>query len=108
MPPVVTGGNIKDWLLEMRVSGQGINGPIPLSFQEIKSWRDVTETSLSSEESLLLAHLSDVYCSQYYESSELNCPAPYHHVDVNQDKSIAGQFMLDTLTRVAALGDSPR
>ena len=92
----------------MRVSGQGMNGSVPLTFQEIKSWRDVTETNLNSEESLLLAELSDKYCSQYYASSELNCPAPYHHVDVNQDKSIAGQSMLDTISRIAALGDDPR
>ena len=57
------------------VSSNGM-GITPISFTEIKNYIEVTESSLTGDEALLLRQMSSYYCSHLQDSNP-NSKAPY-------------------------------
>jgi len=49
------------FLLLNQSRGQGFNGPLPISYQEIESWLKLTNNRLSSWEVAIIKKLDGVY-----------------------------------------------
>ena len=60
--------------------GQGAAGPIALSWQEIRAWRQENQYTLSLFEIAAIRRLSDEYVGEYYSASDKSRPAPYQGV----------------------------
>lgn len=52
-------------------------GAVPLSWQEIESWLDVTELRLTVWEKLTIREMSDAYVAALHQSTGKHDPAPY-------------------------------
>jgi len=77
LPDVEHGGHVIQWLHEVGPTQQGMNGPEPLSWQEISAWREATGVEATAEELVMLRNLSRQYASQYHRSDNPEEPAPY-------------------------------
>lgn len=53
------------------------SGISPVTYQEIKSWADVTGLVLVDDEAQILKRMSSEYCASYIKSRDPNCPPPY-------------------------------
>lgn len=68
-------------------SGQVIQngmGIAPLTWQEIKAYNEVNELQMCTWEMGLIKRMSEVYCSEYAQSSDPKRPSPYE-VEVEQN-----------------------
>lgn len=90
--------HLKQWIIELGIYGYGLNGCIPLSFQEIHAWNDLTKVGALPREVGVLRDLSRIYCSQYYKS-DVKCPPPYMPKG-GEDKVAMGQSFLAVLNSV--------
>lgn len=63
-------------------TGQGL---VPLSYQEIKAYDELTDAELLTWEVRILKKMSDAYCSEYSRASDPNRPAPYRK-EVNPEE----------------------
>lgn len=90
--------HLKQWIIDLGIYGYGLNGCIPLSFQEIHAWSELTRSGIEPREVGILRNLSRVYCSQYYKS-DIKCPPPYMPKG-NDDKIAMGQSFLAVLDSV--------
>lgn len=99
MPELEHGQHLLTWLNEIGITGQGYNGPIPLSWQELKAWRDCTGTAATSEEMLMLRQLSVDYIAQYNSSADPNAPPP--NAPRNSDKEAVAKSLKAGLRRAA-------
>lgn len=66
-----------EWWHEVGTVGQGGMGIIPLSWQEIRAWRQENELELENFELNMIRLLSVEYCGEYHAASAKNRPAPY-------------------------------
>ena len=57
------------------VSSNGM-GIVPISFTEIKNYIEVTESSLTGEEVIIMRKMSEQYC-KYVQDSNPNTKPPY-------------------------------
>lgn len=73
MPELEWGHHLLDSLFEF---GPALNGPQPVTFQEIESWARATNTRVPGYEALQLRQLSVDYCEQYYKALDSHCPPP--------------------------------
>lgn len=48
-----------------------------IGWQTMNAWADNTGVNLTAGESLAIRRLSSAYVSQYYQSEQASCPAPY-------------------------------
>lgn len=55
-------------------TGMGI---VELTWQEIKAWREETETDITLWEKDVLKKMSQAYCAEYHAASDPKRPAPY-------------------------------
>lgn len=77
--------------MEFGPSGQGMSGPVPVTFQEIEAWSRMTHTAIPTYEALLLRQLSRDYVSQYHASSKPDEPQPMMPGDeVNREQVARG------------------
>ena len=58
-------------------SSAPMGGVIPLTWQDIQAWMNVTNTQIDVDDVLTMRHLSQIYVSSYYEGENQNTPAPY-------------------------------
>jgi hypothetical protein len=72
-------------LAEIGFVSQGMYGAIPLSWQEIRAWQELTNTELPSEEALQLKQLSRDYCSEYNAADKPHRPKPSETPDENRE-----------------------
>lgn len=56
-------------------------GTIPLSWTEIRNWKECTDTELTTWELITIKTLSDAYTGEYNQASAKTRPAPYSEVD---------------------------
>lgn len=77
LPDIEHGSHVIQWLHEVGPTQQGMNGPEPLSWQEINAWRQATGTVATTEELIMLRNLSRQYVSQYQRSDNPEEPAPH-------------------------------
>jgi len=101
MPKVYEGRNLTVWLNELRYTGSGFNGPVPLTWQEIDAWARMTQTELTPNEALILSELSGAYCSQYHKSSDINEIAPYR-----EDGKEGMSNVISAMIGIANIGNS--
>ena len=69
--PDIDAAHIVEYLKDIGFSEQ------PLSSQELLAWCNLRECELQLWESEFMRKLSREYASQYFESQEKTCPAPY-------------------------------
>lgn len=55
----------------------GVNGILPLSWQEIHAYNAATGNRLCSYDCRLISLMSRLYCDQYHKSTDGNCKQPY-------------------------------
>lgn len=56
-------------------------GPMPLSWEEIKSWNETLNLNLTSRELTTIKNMSTSYVNQLHLSKDPACVAPAHEVD---------------------------
>lgn len=56
-------------------------GTVPLTWTEIRNWKECTDTELNTWELITLKTLSDAYTGEYNQASNKTRPAPYSEVD---------------------------
>lgn len=64
---------------------QGMNGPIPVSWQEINAWKEATGVNATREELIILRNLSSEYVAQYNRSEDPAEPPPVHARNVDHE-----------------------
>lgn len=74
-PELDNGKHIIDWLGEMGLYANGMNGPQPLDHKEIRAWSELMKTEPTPEEVRLMRSISSEFCSWYY-SSDYDTPEP--------------------------------
>lgn len=95
LPEVGQGSYIIAWLDEMDWhSIGGMGSPIPLSWSDIDAWARVTKTEITSDEALLLRHLSKLYVSKYSESKNPATPAPYSDIESVDTDHVSKQLLV--------------
>lgn len=77
MPPVNNLPFMIEWFDEVGPGSQGMSGLVPLTFTEVKSWAEGTNTELTDWEFRTIVRMSRQFCYQYDISSDPNCEAPY-------------------------------
>lgn len=85
LPETEGGEHLIEYLEEMgwcRPAGMG--GHIPLDWSELNSWQQLTDTPLTTWESLTLRRLSVVYCGQFNKSNDESCPPPWQSQDIDR------------------------
>jgi len=74
-----------DYLLSLfRSSGMILQtgyGPVPLTWEEIKSWNESLKLNLNSRELIAIKNMSTVYVNQLHISKDPACIAPAFEVD---------------------------
>jgi len=76
---------ILDWTGEAGLYENGANGPMPLSWTEIKAWAELMGMLVAPWEAALIRELSTAYCSQYHKSSSPTEPPPYAELEIDRD-----------------------
>ena len=84
-PEVDAGEYIVDWLFEV---GPMIAGD-PVTFQEIKAWRDLSGRVLDGWEATTLRRLSIAYTAEYHQASDPRTPAPGKTVAPKSAKQVS-------------------
>lgn len=54
----------------------GANGPVVMSYQEIESYCNLTGTTLSPQEVILIRRMSQVFIDKHHEGSDPGAPCP--------------------------------
>ncbi len=75
--------------------GQGSNGPVPLSWQEIRAWKLINNLNLTGFEISTMRKLSVAYVNAHYEASKKDSPPPW--VSSGYDKAAAGKNIMSKL-----------
>lgn len=71
------GRHLMSYLFEAGVATSNGMGIVPLSWQEIDAWIEVTGLPLSTWEKLTLKEMSEAYVNEFTQASEKDRPAPY-------------------------------
>lgn len=77
LPEVPGYANLLHHLQELGFSSKGLGGLAPITFQEIKSWSEITGNDVTYWEATVLRKLSNYYCHQCELSREPECPPPW-------------------------------
>lgn len=85
MPPVKHFSYVLEWLGTLGYCNAGINGMVPLTFNDVYHWLNVTHIAATTFECEMLVMLSNDYCNQSHISTDDKCPAPYL-TDLNDDE----------------------
>ena len=84
---------LAEYLMEVGpVESTGM-GPAPLSYREIASWSEATDTHLSPWDAQMLRHLSRVYVRAAHDAKEPSAPAPYRdamNIEQQRQSVVAG------------------
>jgi hypothetical protein len=70
---------------EIGAAQQSSMGLSPLTWQEIKAWKELTDTDITSWELLLIRHLSILYTTELSQGGSPKRKAPYTDVTVKHD-----------------------
>ena len=76
LPPVTATYLLADWQA-VGMCSSGMNGPVPLSWQEIQAYSQMTATPFTPWEAETIRTMSRRYCSKFYESRHESTPPPY-------------------------------
>lgn len=77
LPPVDDYQHIAGWFHEIGPAAAGVNGVVPVSYQEMAAWAELTGVEVTDWEAGALKRMSEQYCYQTYVSDNPECPAPY-------------------------------
>lgn len=83
LPDVEEASYIVDMWHECGTCGQGMSGPVPLTWSEIKAWKDLSGINISHYELSSIRKLSIEYVGFYFEAQAKDCPAP-HAIQIEQ------------------------
>ena len=76
-----------DYLMEAGPFTYGASGPIPLNWQDFRSWQDTTGIDLQPWEAKTLRRLSAAYLGQMQKAEEIDCPPPWVPVMTETDRA---------------------
>ena len=57
--------------------GYGSSGIVPLSWTEIRNWREENDLQIDYRERKMIREMSKAYVNEYYAAKDPNRPAPY-------------------------------
>jgi hypothetical protein len=80
---------------EVGLCGQGANGVVAISWQEIESWKRLTDKRLTTWEAETIKSMSEAYVNEVQAGRDKNRPMPYADVSeikVKQDKAMEDFF----------------
>lgn len=79
-------------LIEIGLTQPGGMGPVPLTWQEIAAWQQLTGVALSSWEARTIRHLSIAYLGETAKAESETCPPPWKPrvTAAEQDAELAG------------------
>ena len=101
--PDVEAPHVLRYLFEVGPAMPGMNGPVPVTHQEIEAWRVLTSTTLSPWESRVIRRLSQEYVSEMHKAEKPDCPAPWLPVDYVPDLSGVAKSMRKAMSRLVKL-----
>jgi hypothetical protein len=79
---------------DVGLCGQGANGATAISWQEIESWKRVTDQRITPWEADMLHKMSEAYVHEVHAGSERTRPMPFVE-DIKRDKVKQAQLMED-------------
>lgn len=77
MPPVDDYQHLVAWFHEIGPVAAGVLGTIPVSYQEMAAWAEMTGTEIDTWEAWAVRRMSEQYCFQAHISESARCPAPF-------------------------------
>ena len=77
LPEIDDCDHVIQWFFESGMGMSGANGLIALTWQELKSFSDLSGANLSGWESETLINMSRAYTGSYHRSQEPDSPAPW-------------------------------
>ena len=80
-PKIQSFKSLLDIFQDIGFSIQSENGILPLTYEEINNYLQITKQSLSKNELSLIKNLSIIYVNTFYESKEEDYEMPYQELD---------------------------
>lgn len=80
----------------------GTNGPEVMKYQEIESYCNLTGTTLTPAEVMLIRRMSQEYVGQYYTGEDPGSAAPYVSADQQESGESLSSRILSVFRRRAA------
>lgn len=85
------------WLNQAGFCGSGMNGPVPLTWQEIESFSNGSALDLTASEKKAIRHLSELYCRGLSTHANPKSPPPHCPKDGAFMRQKAKQAEVDAL-----------
>lgn len=78
--------------------GYGSSGIVPLSWTEIRNWREENDLEIDYRERKMIREMSKAYVSEFYASKDPNRPAPYSIGIVELDRPAVSSKIANVLS----------
>lgn len=78
--------------------GYGSSGIVPLSWTEIRNWREENDLEIDYRERKMIREMSKAYVNEYYASKDPNRPAPYSIGIVELDRPAVSNKIVNVLS----------
>ena len=78
--------------------GYGSSGIVPLSWTEIRNWREENDLEIDYRERKMIREMSKAYVNEYYASKDPNRPAPYSIGIVELDRPAVSNKIANVLS----------
>jgi hypothetical protein len=79
------GEHLIESLSEIGFASSGMAGAVPISYQEIAAWQQLTNTTMPGYEALQIKQLSKDYCGEYHAANKPHRPKPVETEDETRD-----------------------
>jgi len=84
MPELDYAEYLMNYAQELGFSKSSGMGLMPIDWVDLNNWSQVTKTTLSNWEALVIVYISKSYVDQYYLSNEKIVPAPYQQIQIDK------------------------
>ena len=78
--------------------GYGSSGIVPLSWTEIRNWREENDLEIDYRERKMIREMSKAYVSEFYAAKDPNRPAPYSIGIVELDRPAVSNKIASVLS----------
>lgn len=78
--------------------GYGSSGIVPLSWTEIRNWREENDLQIDHRERKMIREMSKAYVSEFYAAKDPNRPAPYSIGIVELDRPAVSNKIANVLS----------
>lgn len=78
--------------------GYGSSGIVPLSWTEIRNWREENDLEIDYRERKMIREMSKAYVSEFYAAKDPNRPAPYSIGIIELDRPAVSSKIANVLS----------